>query len=129
MDKERKKIVSIQQACQLSEVFKQGGKKVVLATGDYDIFHPGHLFFLEDATQYGDILIVGVASDRLIKHSKNKSRPVFNENDRLTIVSALEIVSYALIFSDIIELIEQVNPNILAISPTSNKKYNKEKLR
>jgi rfaE bifunctional protein nucleotidyltransferase chain/domain len=122
------KIVTLQTASLLAAQNKQAGKKIVLATGNYDIFHPGHLFFLEDASKFGDVLIAGIASDQLIKQSKDPNRPIFNENDRAIIVAALEAVNYVLIFSDIYELIKVILPNVLVVSPTSNEKYNAKKI-
>ncbi len=115
------------QAGLVSAKKQKAGKKVVLATGNYDIFHLGHLFFLEDAKQKGYILIVGIADDQLIKQSKDPNRPVFKARDRATIVAAIGFVDYVVIFSEIFKIIETVKPDTLIISPTSNKDYNQQK--
>lgn len=122
------KIVSLEKAGLISDQKQKHNKNVVLTTGNYDIFHPGHLFFLEDAKQKGGILIVGIADDQLIKQSKNPGRPIFKAMDRARIVAAIGFVDYVVIFSNIFKIIEIVRPNTLIISPTSNKKYNKQKI-
>ncbi|HDS11788.1 MAG TPA: FAD synthase, partial [Candidatus Wirthbacteria bacterium] len=66
---------------------------IVLATGVFDIIHPGHLFYLSEARKLGDILHVVIACDQTTKvHGK---KPIFSQTDRLKLVSALKLVDQA----------------------------------
>lgn len=69
--------------------------KTVIAHGTFDIFHYGHLFYLQNAKGYGDKLCVLVSSDAYAK-SRGKN-PYFNENIRLTIINSLKVVDKAII--------------------------------
>ncbi|MEM2934160.1 MAG: adenylyltransferase/cytidyltransferase family protein [Halobacteria archaeon] len=86
----------------------------VLATGTFDILHPGHIAYLEEAKKLGDELIVIVARDANIKH---KPKPVIPENQRLRMVKALKIVDEAILGSesDIFEPLFQIKPDIIAL--------------
>ena len=93
---------------------KQQGKKIVTCNGCFDILHVGHIKFLEEAKAQGDILIVGLNSDSSVKQNKGPERPINNENDRATVLAALEMVNYITIFNEKtpIELLEVIKPNI-----------------
>lgn len=73
--------------------------QLILACGCFDIFHIGHLEYLEGAKALGGILIVGVNSDSSIKTIKNKE-PFFNEYQRSKIIESLECVDYVFIFRE-----------------------------
>ncbi len=66
--------------------------KKVVTFGTFDLFHIGHLNILERAKTLGDYLIVGVSSDQLNRNKKNKL-PVYSQDHRLRIISALRIVN------------------------------------
>lgn len=82
------------------EVYSGPGKKPVvgITSGCFDLFHHLHLVYLEKCRRLCDFLIVGVDSDHLVRHFKNKT-PVFPEHHRATIVSALKVVDVAFIMS------------------------------
>lgn len=86
----------------------------VLATGTFDILHPGHVAYLEEAKKLGDELFVIVARDANIKH---KPKPVVPENQRLKMVRALRVVDEAMLGSesDIFEPLLQIRPDIIAL--------------
>ena len=65
--------------------------KRVVTFGTFDLFHIGHLNILERAKTLGDYLIVGISSDQL-NHNKKNKLPVYNQDHRLRIISALRIV-------------------------------------
>ncbi|MBI2045829.1 MAG: adenylyltransferase/cytidyltransferase family protein [Parcubacteria group bacterium] len=69
-------------------------KKIVLCTGTFDLTHAGHALFFEDCKQYGDILVVAVGSDAIIKKYKGANRPILNEHIRLKSVDSLKSVDY-----------------------------------
>jgi rfaE bifunctional protein nucleotidyltransferase chain/domain len=90
------------------------GKKVVTTNGCFDILHAGHVEYLNEAALQGDILIVGVNSDNVVKKLKGGNRPVQSENDRLTIIAALRMVDCAFVFQedDPREFIKIIRPDI-----------------
>ena len=65
--------------------------KIVLTCGTFDLFHVGHLRVLERASKLGDKLVVGVSSDALNIKKKQRA-PIMNQEQRMTIVSALKCV-------------------------------------
>jgi FAD synthetase len=86
----------------------------VLATGTFDILHPGHLLYLSEAKVLGDELYVIVARDSMVKH---KPKPIVPERQRLAMVAALHIVDKAMLGSenDIFEPLREINPDIIAL--------------
>jgi FAD synthetase len=86
----------------------------VLATGTFDILHPGHILYLKKARELGDELFVIVSRDSMIKH---KSKPILPEQQRLQVIKALEMVDYAELGSerDIFEPLTLIKPDIVAL--------------
>jgi len=86
----------------------------VLATGTFDLLHPGHLLYLSEARSLGDELYVIVARDSMIKH---KQKPVVSEEQRLEMVQALRVVDRAMLGSktDIFEPLREIKPDIVAL--------------
>lgn len=76
---------------------KHSEQRIVLCTGSFDLTHAGHVLFLEDSKKLGDILIVGVGSDSIIKYNKGPSRPILNECLRSKMISAIKPVDYVYI--------------------------------
>lgn len=97
----------------------------VLATGTFDILHPGHLLYLSKAKSLGDELYVIVARDSMIKH---KPKPVIPETQRLAMVKALRIVDKAQLGSegDIFEPLCLIKPDIIALG--KNQFFDEKKL-
>jgi FAD synthetase len=87
----------------------------VLATGAFEILHPGHLLFLEAAKKLGDELYVIVARDSTVK--QRKRTPIIPEEQRVQMVAALKMVDKALLGSetDMYEPLYSINPDILAL--------------
>lgn len=88
--------------------------KRVLATGTFDLLHPGHIFFLEEAKKLGDELYVIVARDSKIEH---KPRPIVPEKQRAKMIAALKIVDHAILGSenDIFEPLKKIQPDVIAL--------------
>jgi len=86
----------------------------ILATGTFDLLHPGHIYFLNQARDLGDELFVIVARDSNVTH---KPKPIVPEEQRLEMVSALGIVDKALLGSekDMFEPLKQIRPDIIAL--------------
>jgi len=97
----------------------------VLATGTFDLLHPGHLRYLSEARVLGDELYVIVACDSMIKH---KPKPIIPEAQRLTMVQGLRIVDRAILGSekDIFEPLREIKPDIIALG--KNQFFNEKEL-
>ncbi|MCL2000151.1 MAG: NUDIX domain-containing protein [Planctomycetes bacterium] len=78
--------------------WREEGKTIVWTNGCFDLFHAGHVRALEAARSLGDVLVVGLNSDRSVRELKGEGRPLCGEADRVAILSALEPVSRVLIF-------------------------------
>lgn len=92
------------------------GKKTVFTNGCFDLLHRGHLHTLRAAKACGDILIVGINSDRSVKGLKGAGRPILPESDRAELIGALEMVDYVVLFdeADPYNLISALMPEVLA---------------
>lgn len=82
------------------EVERLQGKTIVFTNGVFDILHVGHLQFLRQAKALGDLLVVGVNSDASARRLKGPGRPINNEQDRLALVAALDMVDATLLFEE-----------------------------
>jgi len=89
-DKMRDEIVRLQKA----------GKKVVFTNGVFDILHIGHLTYLEEARNLGDVLVVGVNSNASVKVNKGDKRPINSEKNRAYVLLGTKFVDYAVIFDE-----------------------------
>ncbi len=95
---------------------KGEGKRVVWTNGCFDILHAGHITYLLQARQLGDVLVLGLNSDASVRAIKGPTRPVVNEIDRATVLSALSCVDHLLLFDDPspYALIEALQPDVYA---------------
>lgn len=100
--------------------------KRVVATGTFDILHPGHLFYLEESKKLGDELHVIVARDANVRH---KPRPVIPEEQRLAMVAALKPVDHARLgdSADIFAPIREIDPDVITLG--FNQFFNEDDLR
>ena len=90
------------------------GKKIVFTNGVFDILHLGHLIYLEEAKELGDILVVGVNSDSSVKVNKGDRRPINSEKNRAFVLLGTKFVDYTVIFDEKTPeiLLELLKPNI-----------------
>jgi rfaE bifunctional protein nucleotidyltransferase chain/domain len=79
---------------------RRHGRTIATANGSFDLFHIGHLRFLQEAAGQADLLIVGVNSDASVRRYKSPDRPVNGEAHRAELVAALEVVDHVLIFDE-----------------------------
>ncbi|MDD1679101.1 MAG: FAD synthase [Methanomicrobiales archaeon] len=86
----------------------------VVATGTFDILHPGHLYYLTESRQLGDELYVIVARDVNVKH---KPPPIISEDQRLEMISALKPVDHARLgdLRDMFRPIEEIRPDVITL--------------
>ncbi|MDA9729474.1 D-glycero-beta-D-manno-heptose-7-phosphate kinase [SAR86 cluster bacterium] len=91
------------------------GKKIVFTNGCFDIIHSGHIKYLEEAKNCGDILVVGINSDSSVKKLKGPDRPIINESDRVKVLSSIKHVDFVLVFNDEtpLKLIKSIRPDVL----------------
>lgn len=73
---------------------QQNNRKVVLIHGVFDLFHSGHLYTLKKARELGDVLVVGVDSNRLVSLLKGENRPIQSIKERMDILKACKYVDY-----------------------------------
>ncbi len=99
----------------ISEELKSKGKRIVFTNGCFDLLHAGHISFLETAKSFGDVLILGLNSDRSVTALKGEERPINIQADRAYILAALEAVDYVVIFDEDTpyELIKAIKPHTL----------------
>jgi D-beta-D-heptose 7-phosphate kinase/D-beta-D-heptose 1-phosphate adenosyltransferase len=93
---------------------RQAGRTIVFTNGIFDILQAGHVTFLRQAKALGDILVVGVNSDRSVQRLKGKNRPINSERDRLALVAALDPVDHVVLFDEdtAATLIRALRPHI-----------------
>lgn len=100
--------------------------RIVVATGTFEILHPGHILFLRDARKLGDRLIVIISTDKNVK--KRKGRILIPEKQRLDVIRALKFVDDAIIGDnkDIFKPIMKIKPDIIALG--KNQKFGEKEL-
>jgi len=113
----KEKILTLAEATEISRSLKEQGKKLVTVNGSFDLLHGGHVYFLSEAKRQGDLLFVGINSDKSIKQGKGEDRPILAEDERVALVASLVYVDYAMIVEapynkvqDV--LLETVRPHI-----------------
>ena len=92
------------------------GQKVVLTNGCFDVLHVGHVTYLQQAREQGDCLVVALNSDESVRSlGKADDRPIFGQEQRAMMLSALEAVDYVVIFGEATphSVIETVRPDLL----------------
>jgi len=99
----------------LSKELKTRDKKIVFTNGCFDLIHAGHVKYLETSKTFGDVLIVGLNSNRSVSAIKGKDRPINTQRDRAYILAALECIDYVVIFDEDTpyELIKAIKPHII----------------
>ncbi len=93
---------------------KKEGKKVVFTNGCFDLIHVGHVRYLSQAKELGDILVIGLNADESVSSIK-PGRPVTPEDQRAEVLAALSMVDYIVLFREDTpyELIRAVEPDVL----------------
>jgi len=72
-------------------------EKIVLTSGTFDLFHAGHLSYLEQVKSHGDIVVVMLSGDKRVKARKGNKRPIISEKDRARVLDSLKVVNYVFI--------------------------------
>ena len=79
---------------------RAAGRVVVWTNGTFDLLHPGHVSSLHAARSLGDVLMVGVNSDASVKRYKGPARPILTQDERATLLAALECVDFVTVFDE-----------------------------
>ena len=110
------RILTVDQARALVASERKQGRTIVFTNGVFDILHPGHTRYLRDARALGDVLIVGVNSDRSVRAlNKAPDRPINSEAERCEVLAALASVDAVVVFDQDTphEIISALQPDIL----------------
>ncbi|MCR5566925.1 MAG: D-glycero-beta-D-manno-heptose-7-phosphate kinase [Clostridiales bacterium] len=110
-----KKIVSVEEAIQWREKMKAQGKKVVFTNGCFDLVHAGHISSFRQARAFGDKLIVALNSDASVRRLKGPARPVVDQENRLRLLAAIELIDKLVLFEDDTpeDIIRAICPDVL----------------
>ncbi|MCK4871257.1 MAG: bifunctional heptose 7-phosphate kinase/heptose 1-phosphate adenyltransferase [Phycisphaerales bacterium] len=95
-------------------VHRDAGRRIVFTNGCFDVIHAGHVGYLREAKGKGNILVVAVNSDRQVRAQKGEGRPIYNERDRLDILSELQCIDYLTIFDEptVHALLRAIEPDV-----------------
>jgi|SRR3989338_1507203 len=110
----KNKIKTLKKLIPIVQKLKNLNKKIVTTNGVFDIIHLGHVRYLEQAKKLGDVLIVGVNTDKSVKQIKGDERPINDEKSRLHVLAALESVDYVFLFNEKtpVKWLEKIKPDV-----------------
>jgi D-beta-D-heptose 7-phosphate kinase / D-beta-D-heptose 1-phosphate adenosyltransferase len=111
----RNKILSREELGRHLEMERAKGRKVVFTNGCFDLLHVGHIQYLQQAKNLGDLLVIGLNDDASVRKLKGEGRPLIEEKQRAQLMSALECVDFIVFFSEDTpkKLLETLRPDIL----------------
>src|SRR5438552_5508471 len=95
------KIVELEELSDRCEELRSAGKRIVATNGCFDLLHVGHVRYLQAARALGDLLVVGLNSDRSVIELKGAGRPITTERDRAEILAALACVDLVTVFPEL----------------------------
>ena len=109
------KIKTLSELAALRGEWRRGGERVVFTNGCFDLLHAGHVHCLEAARREGDLLVVGLNSDRSVQSIKGERRPVIPENQRAEVLAGLWCVDFVTVFAepDPLGVIQALEPDVL----------------
>ncbi len=107
-------VSNLEEVALLREVLSSEGKKLVLTNGAFDVLHVGHVRYLNEAAQLGDVLVVAINGDESVRELKGPGRPVNPAADRAEMLCALEAVDYVVVFEErrASAVIEAIHPHV-----------------
>ena len=109
------KIVTVDILQKRIEELKKEGHKILFTNGCFDLLHLGHITYLNEARSLGDILVVGINTDRSVRALKGVKRPIIPEEERSHVIAALECVNFVILFDEDtpLQLIKDIRPDVL----------------
>jgi rfaE bifunctional protein nucleotidyltransferase chain/domain len=133
LNKISSKIIDLESIEEISKTIKEKGHQIVFTNGCFDILHQGHVEYLAQAADKGNILIVGLNSDESVRRQgKGEKRPINKIEARKTVLASLFFVDYIVEFDDDTpyDLIDLIKPSVLVkggdYDPTENDKNQKK---
>jgi rfaE bifunctional protein nucleotidyltransferase chain/domain len=110
-----RKLKSLEEIKAIIVEARNNRKRVVFTNGCFDLLHRGHVHILREARACGDVLVVGINSDKSVKQIKGPARPVLPESDRCELLGAMEMVDFVILFNepDPYDLIAAIQPDVL----------------
>jgi rfaE bifunctional protein nucleotidyltransferase chain/domain len=115
IDAVRSKIIGRESLAEMLEKARKKGEKIIFTNGCFDILHRGHIEYLSNASDLGDIFIIGLNSDDSVRRLKGESRPAVDEESRALTLASFEFVDYVVLFSEDTpyELLQALLPDVL----------------
>ncbi len=107
-------LTEIQVAALVAEV-RRMGRRIVFTNGVFDLLHPGHVRYLEQARALGDLLIVGLNADGSVRRSRGPGRPITPQDERAEVLAALASVDAVVVFPEDTpaDIIRRIEPDTL----------------
>ena len=112
----KEKVVSQDQALKELKAWREKNKKIVFTNGCFDIVHPGHIDYLSQARDLGDMLVLGLNTDQSVRRlNKGSNRPINDERTRAYVLAGLASVDLIVFFDEETpyNLIKLLQPNVL----------------
>jgi len=108
-------LVARHRLAELVRGLRRRRKRIVFTNGVFDLLHRGHVTYLARARSFGDVLIVGLNSDRSVRRLKGVGRPLQTQRDRAEILLALRAVDHVVVFGEDTpaRLIAAIRPDVL----------------
>jgi rfaE bifunctional protein nucleotidyltransferase chain/domain len=108
------KVVRLKDLAALRDRARAEGRTVALANGIFDLFHVGHLRYLQGARDLADVLVVAVNDDRSARRNKGPGRPVVPQAERAEIVAGLGCVDHVVLFGSrtVVPVIRRLQPDL-----------------
>lgn len=111
----KSKILDEKQLGDTIRFLHENGKKIVFTNGCFDIVHRGHVEYLAKASEFGDVLFIGLNTDKSVQRIKGSGRPLQDEKSRAMVLAAFQFVDFVVFFEEDtpLQLIKKVQPDIL----------------
>lgn len=109
------RVLTRDEAVRFVSAQRDAGRRVVFTNGVFDLLHPGHVRYLQRARELGDLLVVGLNSDRSVRANKGPDRPITPESERAEVLAALACVDAVTVFDEDtpFDTINQLQPDVL----------------
>lgn len=115
LQKIKHKIITKEDFITLSRQGFFQNKKIIFTNGCFDLLHRGHVEYLAQASDIGDLLVIGLNTDSSVRRIKGEHRPITDQNSRALILAALSFVDYVIFFDEDTpySLIQEIQPDFL----------------
>lgn len=126
-------MLTVKTAVNIAEELRKQNKTIVVAGGCFDILHPGHVLFLQEAKKQGDMLFILLESDDMIRKKKGEGRPIHTQKDRSLILESLSVVDYIIPLQQLYtnqnydDLLSSLKPTIIATTKGDPNRGHKER--